>query len=147
MHVKVADFEFPELPLERRRFDAEVDECADHHVAADARETVEIKDFHETRSKLAPPGREWKLKLPPSRAGGPSRVTATALKRALLPTVRNLGSFAQLHGAIVERLADNGPIKTGHAGKAFDVANARNPAACNQLDLESCEDFLEFAKV
>ena len=47
VHMKIAECEFGELPLESRRFDAEIDQGADRHVAADARCTIEVKDFHE----------------------------------------------------------------------------------------------------
>jgi hypothetical protein len=47
VHVEVADVELGELPLQRGGFDAEIDECADRHVAADAGETIEEEDFHE----------------------------------------------------------------------------------------------------
>jgi hypothetical protein len=46
VHVKVADLELAQLPLERRRLHAEVAQSAHGHVAADAGETVEIEDFH-----------------------------------------------------------------------------------------------------
>ena len=46
VHVEVADIEFGEFPLQCRRFDAEVAECADGHIAADAGGTVEEKDTH-----------------------------------------------------------------------------------------------------
>jgi hypothetical protein len=49
MHVELAEFEFGELPFERRRFHAEVAEGADGHIAADAGKTVEKEDFHRNR--------------------------------------------------------------------------------------------------
>ena len=36
VHVKVAEIELRQLPFERGRFHAEIDERADRHVAADA---------------------------------------------------------------------------------------------------------------
>jgi hypothetical protein len=47
VHVEVADIELGEFPLKRGGFDAEIDERADRHVAADAGETIEEEDFHE----------------------------------------------------------------------------------------------------
>jgi len=47
VHMKIAECEFGELPLESRRFDAEIDQGADRHVAADARCAIEVKNFHE----------------------------------------------------------------------------------------------------
>ena len=46
MHVEVAEVQFAQLPFERAGFHAEVDECADHHVAADAGDAVEVEGFH-----------------------------------------------------------------------------------------------------
>jgi hypothetical protein len=46
VHVKVADIELREFPLERRRFHAEIDERADGHVAGDTGEAIEEEDFH-----------------------------------------------------------------------------------------------------
>lgn len=36
VHVEIAEVELRELPFERGWFHAEIDECADRHVAADA---------------------------------------------------------------------------------------------------------------
>jgi hypothetical protein len=44
--MEVADVHFRELPFERGRFDAQVTKGADGHVAADAGETVEVKNAH-----------------------------------------------------------------------------------------------------
>jgi hypothetical protein len=46
VHVKIADIHFRQLPFEGGRFDAEVAQSADRHVAADAGETIKIEDFH-----------------------------------------------------------------------------------------------------
>ena len=46
MHVKIADLQFGELPLEEGRLDAEIAERADGHVAADAGKTIEEENFH-----------------------------------------------------------------------------------------------------
>jgi hypothetical protein len=46
MHVKIADIELGKFPLQRRGFDAEIDESTDGHVAADAGGTIEIENFH-----------------------------------------------------------------------------------------------------
>ena len=40
MHVVVAQFELGEFPLQGGRFDAEIAQCADGHVAADAGKTL-----------------------------------------------------------------------------------------------------------
>jgi len=46
MHVEIPDVDLRQLPFERRRFQPEVAQGADHHVAADAREAIEIEDTH-----------------------------------------------------------------------------------------------------
>ena len=46
VHVKIPDRELRELPFERGRLDAKIDERADGHVAADAGRTIEKEDFH-----------------------------------------------------------------------------------------------------
>jgi len=46
VHVEVADVQLAQLPFERAGFHAEVEECADHHVAADAGNAVEVEGFH-----------------------------------------------------------------------------------------------------
>lgn len=46
VHVKVAKLEFVQLPLEGAGLHAEIDERADHHVAADSGNAVEIECFH-----------------------------------------------------------------------------------------------------
>ncbi len=46
MHVEIAEVELRELPLERRGFDAKVDERADRHVTGNAGKTVKEEDFH-----------------------------------------------------------------------------------------------------
>jgi hypothetical protein len=48
VHVKIAQHKFREFPLESRRLDAEIDQRADRHIAADARGAIEKKDFHES---------------------------------------------------------------------------------------------------
>lgn len=46
VHVKVAKLEFVQLPLEGAGLHAEIDKRADHHVAADSGNAVEIESFH-----------------------------------------------------------------------------------------------------
>ena len=46
VHVKIADIELGQFPLQRGGFDAEIDKGADGHIAADAGETIEEEDFH-----------------------------------------------------------------------------------------------------
>ena len=46
MHVEVAEIEFAQFPFESAGEDAEIDERADHHVAADSGNAVEVKRFH-----------------------------------------------------------------------------------------------------
>jgi hypothetical protein len=46
VHVEVAEMQLAQFPLEGARLHAEVDERADHHVAADSRDAVEVKGFH-----------------------------------------------------------------------------------------------------
>ena len=46
VHVEVAEPEFAQLPFHGAGLHAEVDERADHHVAANARDAVEIESFH-----------------------------------------------------------------------------------------------------
>jgi hypothetical protein len=46
MHVKVAEVQLAEFPLERARLHAEIDQRADHHVAADSGDAVQVKSFH-----------------------------------------------------------------------------------------------------
>jgi hypothetical protein len=43
MHVKVAEVQLSEFPFEGARLDAKVDERANHHVAADAGNAVEVE--------------------------------------------------------------------------------------------------------
>jgi hypothetical protein len=45
VHVEIAEIELRQLPFERGRFHAEIDQRADGHVAADAGTAIEIKDF------------------------------------------------------------------------------------------------------
>jgi hypothetical protein len=52
VHVKIAEIELGEFPLEGGGLDAEIDEGADCHVAADAGKTIEEEDFHE-RERMA----------------------------------------------------------------------------------------------
>ena len=49
VHVKIADLELGKLPFQSGRFDTKITQSADHHVAADAREAVEIKNFHGSK--------------------------------------------------------------------------------------------------
>jgi hypothetical protein len=46
VHVEVADVQLAQLPFERAGLHAEVNERADHHVAADAGDAVEVESFH-----------------------------------------------------------------------------------------------------
>ena len=46
VHVEVADVQLAQLPFERTGFHAEINERADHHVAADAGDAVEVECFH-----------------------------------------------------------------------------------------------------
>ena len=46
VQVKITQGEFRELPLQGGRFHAEVDQRANHHVAADSRDAVEKKRAH-----------------------------------------------------------------------------------------------------
>jgi hypothetical protein len=74
VHVEIAEVKFAKLPFQGTGFDTEVDEGADHHVAADAGDAVEIECFHgiwnvsreyEARRKTSMPkvkikwGRRW----------------------------------------------------------------------------------------
>ena len=58
VHVEVADVQLAQLPFERAGFHAEINERADHHVAADAGDAVEEEGFHgklrvERRGRLS----------------------------------------------------------------------------------------------
>ena len=46
VHVKIAEIELRKFPFKRGRFHAEIDQCADSHVTADAGTAIEIEDFH-----------------------------------------------------------------------------------------------------
>jgi len=46
VHVKIAEIELRELPLEGGRFHAKINKGADGHVAGDAGKAVEEEDFH-----------------------------------------------------------------------------------------------------
>ena len=46
VHVEVAEVQLAQFPFERAGFHAEINERADHHVAADAGDAVEEKGFH-----------------------------------------------------------------------------------------------------
>ena len=46
VHVKVSEVELAEFPLERARPHAEVNESADHHVAANSGNAVQVESFH-----------------------------------------------------------------------------------------------------
>ena len=46
VHVEVAEVQLAQLPFERAGFHSEVEECADHHVATDAGDAVEVEGFH-----------------------------------------------------------------------------------------------------
>ena len=48
VHVEVAEVELRQLPFERGRFHAEIDQRADGHVAADPGEAIEEKSFHRS---------------------------------------------------------------------------------------------------
>ena len=47
VHVKIAERELREFPFEGGRLDAEIDQCADRHVAADAGGAIEEENFHK----------------------------------------------------------------------------------------------------
>jgi len=49
VHVEIAEVQLAQLPFERAGFHAEVDECADCHVATDAGNAVEVEGFHKRR--------------------------------------------------------------------------------------------------
>jgi hypothetical protein len=51
VHVEIAEVELRELPFERGRFHAEIDEGAHGHVAGDAGKAIEEKDFHREGSR------------------------------------------------------------------------------------------------
>jgi len=46
MHVKIPKVHFGKFPFKGGGRDAQIGECANGHVAADARKTIEIKNFH-----------------------------------------------------------------------------------------------------
>jgi len=46
MHVKISEVHFGEFPFKGGGRDTQVGERANGHVAADARKTIEIKNFH-----------------------------------------------------------------------------------------------------
>ena len=46
MHMEIAYVEFRQFPFQRRRFHPEIAECADSHVAADSRKTIEVENTH-----------------------------------------------------------------------------------------------------
>lgn len=46
VHVQVAEFQLADFPLQRAGFDAEVNESAHGHVAADSGNAIEIECFH-----------------------------------------------------------------------------------------------------
>ena len=46
VHVKIAEIKLRQFPFESGRFHAEIDQCADSHVTADAGTAIEIEDFH-----------------------------------------------------------------------------------------------------
>jgi len=52
VHVKIANVELGKLPLERGRLNAEIDESADGHVAADSGKTIEEENFHGGETRL-----------------------------------------------------------------------------------------------
>ena len=52
VHVKIADVELGELPLEGGRLDAKIDQGADGHVAADTGETIKEENFHGGETRL-----------------------------------------------------------------------------------------------
>jgi hypothetical protein len=58
VHVEIAEIELGELPFEGGRFDTEINEGANGHVAGDAGKAVEEEDFHgnETGVRM-----EWML--------------------------------------------------------------------------------------
>ena len=48
VHVEIAEVQFAQFPLQRAGFHAEVEKCADSHIAADARDAVKVESFHES---------------------------------------------------------------------------------------------------
>ena len=46
VHVEIAEIQLAQFPFEGAGQDAEIDERADHHVAADSGNAVEVKCFH-----------------------------------------------------------------------------------------------------
>lgn len=61
VHMKIADRELREFPLQRRGFHAEIDQRADRHVAADARDAVKVEDLHECRRwSVGAGGARWR---------------------------------------------------------------------------------------
>ena len=52
VHVEVSDIELGEFPFQSRRFDAEIAQRADGHIAADAGGTVEEQDTHGKKRGL-----------------------------------------------------------------------------------------------
>jgi hypothetical protein len=47
MDVKIPEIELPQLAFERFERNAEIEHCANEHVATDAAENIEIKRFHD----------------------------------------------------------------------------------------------------
>ena len=48
VHVEIAELHFGEFPFKRGGLHSQIGKRADHHVAADARETVEVENFHKS---------------------------------------------------------------------------------------------------
>ena len=46
MHVEITDFHLGQFPLESGRLDSQVAQCADSHVAANSRKTIQKEDTH-----------------------------------------------------------------------------------------------------
>lgn len=47
VHVQIAEVQLADFPFQRAGLHAEVDECADHHVAADSGNAVEVNCLHK----------------------------------------------------------------------------------------------------
>jgi hypothetical protein len=75
VHVKVSEVQLAQFPFERARPDAEVNERADHHVAADSRNAVQVESFH---CKLSG-GRRRRIAQATLRGGDRVRLKAEGL--------------------------------------------------------------------
>jgi hypothetical protein len=87
VQMEIADRQLGEFPFEAGRADSKIDQCTDGHVAADAGDAVEKKDFHE---KI-----EGWVRSP----------------RIHSKTSANLG---EIDFPVVERLADDAAVEARH---------------------------------